>query len=59
MSAFTDVARCLFENVWRMVTQVEYPGVGVSVAAVFCGVLIICISIRVIRSILFSGGGSK
>ena len=55
---FLQIAECLFSNIWSMVTSVEYPGTGVPVAAIFVGVFLIGLSIRIIHSI-FSSGGSK
>lgn len=56
---FLQVAECLFSNIWNMVVSVEYPGTGVPVAAIFVGVFLIGISIKIIHSILSSGGSSK
>lgn len=55
---FLQVAECLFSNIWRLVTSIEYPGTGVPVAAIFVGVFLIGLSIKIIHSI-FSSGGSK
>jgi len=38
---------CLFSNVWRMVTAVEYPGTGLSIAAILVGVFLIGLAIRI------------
>lgn len=59
MSDFVSVIECLFSNTWRAVTSVEYPGTGVPIAAILIGVFIIGLAIRIISSILGSGGGDK
>lgn len=41
------VVECLFSNVWRMLTAIEYPGTGVSVAVILIGVFLIGLSIRI------------
>ena len=55
--AFIECSECLFYNVWSVVTSVEYPGTGLPIAAIMIGVFVIGLSIRIIRSILSSGGG--
>lgn len=47
---------CLMSNTWMVLTGIEYPGTGVSVAAVLVGVFLICFVIMILRKIL---GGSK
>lgn len=45
-SDFVMIVECLFSNVWTMVTSVEYPGLGVSIAAILIGVFLIGLGIR-------------
>lgn len=54
---FIQVVECLFSNVWALVTSVEYPGTGMPVAAIFVGAFLMVVSIKIIRSVLDSGGG--
>lgn len=59
MSDFISVIECVFSNTWRMVTSVEYPGTGVPIAAICIGVFLIGLALRIIASVLGSGGGDK
>lgn len=46
-SEFLEIAECLMSNVWRMVTTVEYPGLGISIAAILIAVFLVGLGIRV------------
>ena len=59
MSDFVSVIECVFSNTWRIVTSVEYPGTGVSIAAICIGVFLAGLAIRIIVSVLSPGGGDK
>lgn len=53
---FLMVAECLFENTWKVLTGIEYPGTGITVGAILIGTFIIGLSIIVFKKIL---GGRK
>lgn len=53
---FLMVAKCLFENTWKILVGIEYPGTGVTVGAILIGSFIIGLSIMIFRKIL---GGHK
>ena len=46
----------LFSNTWMLLTGVEYPGLGISIAAIMLGGMVIVISIWVLKRVF---GGSK
>lgn len=56
--AFIQCAECIFSNVWSLVTSVEYPGTGIPIAAIFVGVFLIGLAIRLLH-VIFSSGGSN
>ena len=58
-SDFISVIECVFSNTWRMVTSVEYPGTGVPIAAILVGVFLIGLVLRIVSSVLGSGGSDK
>lgn len=47
-SPFMQCVQCIFENTWDMVKSVEYPGTGVSIAAIVIGVFLAGLAIRII-----------
>lgn len=43
-----QVVQCLFSNVWNLLVSVDFPGTGVSIAAILVGVFLIGLSIRIV-----------
>ena len=46
-------------NVWTLVTSVEYPGTGIPVAAIFVGAFLAVVAVKIVHSVLNSGGGGS
>ena len=47
MNYVSDVAKTFFHGVWKLMLHTDFPGVGVSFAAVIIGFFIIRFSIRI------------
>ena len=52
MDAFLSVASMLFTNAWRMLTSIDFPGLGVPVAYVMIAVFLIDLSPRILGFVL-------
>ena len=52
MDAFLSVASMLFSNAWRMLTSIDFPGLGVPVAYVMIAVFLIDLSLRILGFVL-------
>lgn len=48
MDSVSQVGGTIFDGVWTLLTKTEFPGLGVSIAAVFVSVLLIRFSIRIL-----------
>ena len=49
---FLTVAECLFENTWKILVGIKYPGTGVTFGAILIGTFIIGLSIIIFKKIL-------
>ncbi len=47
MGVVSDVASALFGGVWRLLLETDFPGLGVSIAAVSVALVLIRFSIRI------------
>lgn len=52
------LVRCLIANTWNTLLTVQVPGIGISFAALFVGLFIFGIGIKVIGIVLGSSTGS-
>lgn len=52
------LVRCLIANTWNSLLTVQVPGIGISFAALFIGLFIFGIGIKVIGIVLGSSTGS-
>ena len=59
MPPFIEAVECLMYNVWTLVTSVEYPGTGIPVAAIFVGAFLAVVAVKIVHSVLNSGGGGS
>lgn len=51
-NALLIAIECLISNTWNLLTNLEYPGLGVSFAAILCGCFLIVLSIKLLKRIL-------
>ena len=52
MDAFLSVASMLFSNAWRVLTSIDFPGLGVPVAYVMIAVFLVDLSLRILGFVL-------
>lgn len=47
MDTVAEVAKSIFSGIWELCLHTDFPGLGVSIAAVIVGLLLIRLSIKV------------
>lgn len=52
------LVRCLIANTWNTLLTVQVPGIGISFAALFIGLFIFGVGIKLISIVLGSSTGS-
>ena len=58
-SPFVQVVESVLTNSWRMLTEVSWPGTGLSVAAIVIGAFLAACAIRFLSFILGFGLGAS
>lgn len=55
----SEVAGTFFDGVWSLLTETDFPGLGVNIAAVLVSVLVIRFSIRILHYLTGFGSSSS